>query len=394
MDKPVSPVILTIDDDDGVRQSIAAYLADSGFTMLEAADGDQGLAMFDEHRPDIVLTDLRMPNVDGLTVLRQIMRKVPEQPVLVISGAGAMSDAVEAIRLGASDYFIKPIADLEVLEHRIARCLEQARLSRENQRYRLALEEKNRQLSVNLKLLEQDQQAGRLIQQKLLPKTPLNVSDYTLSHKIIPSLYLSGDFVEYIVIDDRWIAFFIADVSGHGASSAFLTTLVKNFASRQYSYYQRGQHRAILEPELFLTKLNRSMLNSGFDKHLTMIFGVIDIEQNTLTYSVAGHLPLPVLVEPGAVAQYLPGRGMPIALFENPTFSTQSIDLPKQFTLSLFSDGILEILPPKNLADKETHLLSLLSPAPKDITALEKVFCLDDIADAPDDIAVLMITKG
>ncbi|ROS04811.1 response regulator receiver domain-containing protein [Sinobacterium caligoides] len=386
-------VILTIDDDDGVRQSIAAYLEDSGFSVIEAVDGEQGLTLFEQYSPDIVLTDLRMPNIDGLTVLQEITKRVPEQPVIVISGAGGMNDAVEALRLGACDYFIKPIVDLEVLEHSIARCLEQSRLREENLRYRTELEAKNTQLKFNLKLLEQDQQAGRMIQQKLLPASPLSAGDYSLSHRIIPSLYLSGDFVDYLIVDGRWLTFFIADVSGHGASSAFLTALLKNFSARQYSYYQRGRSQAILEPKTFLGKVNRSLLNSGFEKHMTMFFGVIDMTSNEMSYSVAGHLPLPILVADGK-PEYIQGKGMPVGLFEEADFHENTLQLPNTFTLNLFSDGILEILPPPDLMAKEAYLLNLFSGEPKDMAELSQLLALDTVEEAPDDIAVLMIVKG
>jgi hypothetical protein len=67
--------------------------------------------------------------------------------------------------------------------------------------------------------------------------------------------------------------------------------------------------------------------------------------------------------------------------------------LPSTFTLSLFSDGILEILPPQNLTDKEQYLLQLFADRPESMQALSKAFKLDDVKDAPDDIAVLMISK-
>ncbi|CAH0990519.1 Regulator of RpoS [Sinobacterium norvegicum] len=385
--------ILTIDDDDGVRQSLAAYLADSGFDVIEAEDGEQGLALFQQHNPDIVLSDLRMPGIDGLTVLKTIMEAVPSQPVIIISGAGGMNDAVEALRLGACDYFIKPIVDLEILEHSIVRNLEQSRLRQQNIEYRHQLEQKNNQLQINLQLLEQDLQAGRMIQQKLLPKSPCQYGDYNLSHQIIPSLYLSGDFVDYLLIDDRWITFLIADISGHGASSAFITALLKNFFARQFSHFQRGVPSGILEPTIFLDKVNRSLLQSGFDKHMTMFFGVIDMENNSLRYSIAGHLPLPVIVSEANKPRFIEGKGMPVGLFEQADFVEQTISLPPSFTLSLFSDGILEILPPKNLTDKEQYLLQLFTNRPESMQQLSRAFKLDEVKDAPDDIAVLMISK-
>ena len=106
--------LLIIDDDTIVRQNIVAYLEDSGFQVFQASDGPSGLASFREHNPDLVLTDLRMPVIDGLQVLRSIHEESPDAAVIVISGAGVISDVVEALRLGASDYLIKPVVDMEM----------------------------------------------------------------------------------------------------------------------------------------------------------------------------------------------------------------------------------------------------------------------------------------
>ncbi|MEJ2419843.1 MAG: response regulator, partial [Exilibacterium sp.] len=105
--------LLIIDDDTIVRQNIVAYLEDSGFDVYQASDGRCGLALFRRDPPDLVLSDLRMPGVDGLQVLKEVHEQSPEIPVIVISGAGVMSDVVEALRLGASDYLIKPVVDME-----------------------------------------------------------------------------------------------------------------------------------------------------------------------------------------------------------------------------------------------------------------------------------------
>ena len=115
--------VLVIDDDDDVRCSIASYLSGSGYIMCEAADGESGLAMMAIEKPELVLCDLRIPQLNGINILKVIGDTYPHVPIIVISGAGVMSDAVEALRLGASDYLIKPIIDLEVLEHAIERSL-------------------------------------------------------------------------------------------------------------------------------------------------------------------------------------------------------------------------------------------------------------------------------
>ena len=217
-----SATLLIIDDDDVVRASIAAYLEDSGFKVLQANNGVQGLELFDREQPDLLVCDLRMPQIDGLELIRRINGKASEIPVIVLSGAGVMSDAVEALRLGAADYLIKPLEDLAVLEHSVRRALDRANLRFENRRYREKLETANRELKASLSLLQEDQNAGRQVQMNMLPDTPWQEGDFSFAHLIIPSLFLSGDFVDYFRVDERRIAFYLADVSGHGASLSLI----------------------------------------------------------------------------------------------------------------------------------------------------------------------------
>lgn len=168
----VSATLLIIDDDEVVRESLAAYLEDSNFKVLQALNGLQGLQIFESEQPDLVICDLRMPQIDGLELIRRIRQTASETPIIVLSGAGVMSDAVEALRLGAADYLIKPLEDLAVLEHSVRRALDRAYLRVENQRYRDKLEAANRELQASLNLLQEDQNAGRQVQMNMLPVTP------------------------------------------------------------------------------------------------------------------------------------------------------------------------------------------------------------------------------
>ncbi|HON77315.1 MAG TPA: response regulator [Spirochaetota bacterium] len=133
--------VLTIDDEDIVRENIAAYLEDNNFTVFQGKNGKHGIEMFRKVRPDIVLLDLRMPEMDGIEVLKLIREESDEIPVIMISGTGVMNDAIEALRVGAWDYIIKPIQDMAVLEHALSKSLERAALLRENRLYREHLEE-------------------------------------------------------------------------------------------------------------------------------------------------------------------------------------------------------------------------------------------------------------
>ena len=388
-----SATLLIIDDDDVVRASLAAYLEDSGFHVLQAANGLQGLEVFQQASPDLLICDLRMPQVDGLELIRRINALQVETPVIVVSGAGVMSDAVEALRLGAADYLIKPLEDLAVLEHSVRRALDRANLRLENQRYREQLETANRELQASLHLLQEDQNAGRQVQMNMLPVTPWQVDGLSFAHQIIPSLYLSGDFVDYFRVDGSRIAFYLADVSGHGASSAFVTVLLKFMTTRLLYESRRGGEMPEFKPSEVLGHINRGLINCKLGKHVTMLGGVIDLENNRLTYSIGGHLPLPVLYSEGQ-ARYLEGRGLPVGLFADASYQDHELQLPEAFSLTLLSDGILDLLSGDTLKEKEAQLPELISAAGGSLDGLRKAFGLANLGEMPDDIALLVLSRN
>lgn len=389
----VSATLLIIDDDEVVRESLAAYLEDSNFKVLQALNGLQGLQIFESEQPDLVICDLRMPQIDGLELIHRIRQTASETPIIVLSGAGVMSDAVEALRLGVADYLIKPLEDLAVLEHSVRRALDRAYLRVENQRYRDKLEAANRELQASLNLLQEDQNAGRQVQMNMLPVTPWSIEGLEFSHRIIPSLYLSGDFVDYFRVDERRVAFYLADVSGHGASSAFVTVLLKFMTTRLLYESRRNGTLPEFKPSEVLAHINRGLINTKLGKHVTMLGGVIDLEKNSLTYSIGGHLPLPVLFVEGQ-ASYLEGRGLPVGLFDDATYDDRVMELPPSFSLSLFSDGILDVLPGATLKEKEASLPEQVAAAGGTLDGLRQVFGLANLAEMPDDIALLVLSRN
>ena len=235
----MATAVLVIDDDSLVRDSIAAYLDDCNFSMLTADSASAGLVVLDEHRVDAVICDLKMPGVGGIELLQVIKARRPLLPVIVVSGAGVMDDVVQALRFGADDYLVKPIIDLEVLHHSLTKALQRAQLEEENSAYREYLEKTNTELQRGLDELRNDQLAGRQAQLRMLPE-PLDFKQIRCRHSVTPSLMLSGDFLDYFELDDDRLVFYIADVSGHGASSAFVTVLLKNLTYRLKRNYKRG----------------------------------------------------------------------------------------------------------------------------------------------------------
>ncbi|MFC1843383.1 HD domain-containing phosphohydrolase [Thermodesulfobacteriota bacterium] len=133
--------VLTVDDDEFVREILAAYLEDSGYEVLQAENGRLGLETFRRERPDLVMLDLRMPEMDGLEVLGHITKESPDTPVILVSGMGTIGDAIKALKLGAWDYIAKPIHDMGVLEHAVNKALERSEFIEQRKKYREHLEE-------------------------------------------------------------------------------------------------------------------------------------------------------------------------------------------------------------------------------------------------------------
>ena len=382
------PKILLIDDDSSVRRSISTFLSDSGFEIIEAANGSDGVFLFKREKPDLVLCDLRMPDMDGLEVIKEVTSESSNTPVIVISGYGEIGDAVQALRLGAADYLMKPIKDLEVLEYSVRRGLKQAALIAENLDYGKQLESTNSQLRRSLDLLRTDQQAGRLVQTRLLPHTPFQLGRFVCQHKIVPSLYLSGDFVDYWSAEDGQLVFYIADVSGHGASSAFVTVLLK-YMARDITKRQHKRHES-LSAAAILAKLNKELNQANLQKHVTMFIGIVDQKLNYLTYSAAGHYPMPIV---GSRKGYtlLEEKSFPLGVHDKASYDDVILEIDSEFSINLFSDGVLELIDAQSLASKESYLIDLVTSKKGDYQEVYDSLDLDSVPDAPDDVALLTI---
>ncbi len=123
-----------------------------------------------------------------------------------------------------------------------------------------------------------------------------------------------------------------------------------------------------------------------------MVVGVLDLVNNSLRYSVAGHLPQPVLMSSEG-ARYLRGEGSAVGIMVDAHYEEHMLELPARFTLALFSDGILEILPPQSLIEKEKYFLNVFDEAAESPEVLAHRLGLNTVETAPDDIAALFISK-
>lgn len=385
--------VLVIDDDPERARALSDMVESAGFRTEVITDVNNAQYSLGANSDlDVILCEMDLKDVSWGEARRTLREMDVQVPAIMLSDEAEAGRMMTALRLGAADFFVRPVEDREALVRSIERCVRQRQMRRELQESRQRLEAANTELRGAIKVLEQDQQAGRQVQLRMLPSTPLVLDDYVFSHTVIPSLYLSGDFTDYFTVGDHFVTFFMADVSGHGSSSAFATVLLKNLFARKRSDFLRRHDDTVLSPVAMLNQANRELLGLEVGKFATMVVGLLDMEENTLRYSIAGHLPLPVLVSHEG-ARYLRGEGSAVGIMKEAEYQEHLISLPSSFMLAVFSDGILEILPPKNLIDKENYFLDVFEQAADTPEELVTRLGLDRVDTAPDDIAALFISK-
>jgi len=133
--------VLFVDDEEGIRKVISIILFDAGYEVLTAADGEKGLILCREESPQIVITDIRLPGMDGIDVLKSIKETDPNREVIVVSGYGEMEHAIRALQLDASDFITKPINN-EALMVALERAKERYNTRRELEDYAALMEDR------------------------------------------------------------------------------------------------------------------------------------------------------------------------------------------------------------------------------------------------------------
>ncbi len=123
--------ILVVDDEMKMRRLLEMTLKNLGHEVVQAGDGVEALACFDEAPFDLVMTDLKMPRMDGMQLLRKLRERGEEVPVIVLTAYGTIETAVETMKLGAADYIIRPF-EMETVELAVARALAMGLMQREN----------------------------------------------------------------------------------------------------------------------------------------------------------------------------------------------------------------------------------------------------------------------
>lgn len=336
-------MILVVDDSKDSRLLLAAILKREGFILQEAPDGRSVAEMCTEDPPDLILLDIVMPHKDGYETCKELKKNLETQniPVIFLSAKDDTSDKVKGLDLGAVDYITKPFDKSEVVA-RVKTQLKIHNLTNE-------LIESNRLLQEKQNKIEEDLEAAAQIQSALIPSAKPELPEFSFSWQFVPSDQSGGDIFNIHLLDDRTLAVYLVDVSGHGVPAAMVTVSVaQSLQPHGYAVLHRNDRNdgdssllAPRNPSRVLNILNRDYPIERFDKYFTIVYMIIDRVSGTIIYSNAGH-PTPLLLRNSGSIERLDAGGPMIGLGDLLPFEDGKKQLTKGDRLYLHTDGITE----------------------------------------------------
>ena len=316
------PLILIVEDNRESREILEARLTANDYEVLTAPDGEAGLHMAREKKPDLILLDILMPKMDGLEVCRRIKgdSTLPFMPIILVTAKADSKDVIAGLEAGGDEYLAKPV-DQGALLARVQSML------RIKDLHDTVMAQSNQ-------LKEQLRTATR-IQSLFWPKIPDLSHNSHIWAVSVPAGYVGGDLYDVIPLQDGSVLTYVADVSGKGVPAALIMAVLST----------RIRVEALLQNDLglLLFAVNNSMYELASEEgyFASIILARFWPANGKVQMVRAGH-PYPLWIA-GGIIQNLPQiKGISIGVSPGAEFETKEIVLSPGDALFLFSDGISE----------------------------------------------------
>jgi CheY-like chemotaxis protein len=308
--------IVVIEDEVVFRFQLVSFLRQRGATVIEACNGLEGLARIEEFAPDVVLCDLRMPDLDGLQVISKACEVYPLLPVIVISGQGSMVDVSEALRLGALDYLTKPLADMAVLEQTICDCIDYQdgkSAQEDDDQWQLATEE----LADHITHFRRHDPAATRLLENLQVSSPQELGGFYFEFDS------GGGFLlcDVGLARQNCLVIILADLSIMADDAAMGAALIKSFLNQPFRKFHQGEDQLLVDPAAMLSWLNQQLYAARMGCCVPLVYLVMDGQQQQLLYANAGFVGVPVEMESASA-------GLPLGLLGNISYENIQLSLP------------------------------------------------------------------
>jgi phosphoserine phosphatase RsbU/P len=319
-----TPKVLLVDDEESLLKLFYYNLTKAGFDCITAIGGAEGLKKAREAVPDIIISDIMMPNIDGFELRKLLLEdeELKNIPFLFLTSKGEEADILEGYDLGITDYIIKTSGP-RVVVAKVSAILNS--LGKERQ-----------------KVVAELHTAADSLRAKVVPDNYPRFSGYEIKHwhqpfKGIPG----GDFIDYFSLDENNLAIILGDVMGKKWNAWYFA-----FA---YAGYIRSALRSILQrtedhsPSEIIQHVNQSIYQDAKVSEVFATLSVITVNNKTMTakYSGAGDLPVLLKRKNGSVISYV-SDGMLLGFTQDGNYNDVIIPMEQGDFLFLTTDGVLE----------------------------------------------------
>ena len=339
--------ILFVEDDQELALALASGFGDddtSNFVIEAAPSLEEAIALLGSGRIDIVLLDLNLPDSRGLETFSKIQRIAPELPIIILSGLADEELALESVRAGAQDYFVKGSMSVHVLVRAVRYALERKQLQRQLADYASQLRLRNEVMEAELRIARDIQRAYLPLGEADFPRQ--HNTDSALLHvhsRFLPAAELGGDFFDILEVSETQIGVFICDVMGHGVSAGLVAGIVRGLI-------EEARPNAD-DAGAFLTDLNRGMravlCHTDGPIFATAFYAVANLAAEKLCYATAGH-PAPLFFDQRTrqLESLVPAPGIAgpaLGLFEKVIYEESSRALRPNDLFILYTDGLSDV---------------------------------------------------
>ncbi|MFZ5518591.1 MAG: PP2C family protein-serine/threonine phosphatase [Candidatus Zhuqueibacterota bacterium] len=321
--------LLIIDDDKSIVYFLSEALKRESYRLSLAHGGKEALRFLKEQQFDLVVTDLQMPEVNGLDVLTAVKESSPSTEVLILTAYGSIKSAVRAMKMGAYEYLSKPV-DVEELRLKVAQALEHRTM-------KLKIEQQQKEIDEHHAMIQRDLKLAEQVQLSLVPQVVCD-DDIEISVKYLPVIGVGGDYAD-VYTDSKGNTYVtIIDVTGHGIAAALVVNRICSEV--------RNLVRDELEPSEILFYLNNFIIDT-FQRtgmFLTMFASKLNHKDKLFTYAGSSHPALVLCKNATHELSHLPSQNLIIGFEKKDknSFIQDRIRLQAGDKIVFYTDGVID----------------------------------------------------
>jgi anti-anti-sigma factor len=398
--------ILVVDDEEPLRKLlITALQRTKEYEIFEAADGLEAQKVLSMEPMDLVITDLVMPSMGGDVLMHWAKEHYPHLMWIILTGQGTMTDAMEAVRMGAFDFVLKGTDAVSTLLPRVRNAVQQYWQAQETQHLHARIEQQNVRLREQVARLDDacqllSQQAETIqedffraagIQRALLPREPPMLDGVAVDAIYRPCDRVGGDLYDVVRLDDHRLGVCVADAAGHGVAAAMLAVVFKSRLR-----LTDPQTSAPRQPQEVFEDLNEHLVEECRAPRMfvSAVYCLFDTATREATIASAGHPPALIHRSDGRIER-IPRSGPALGLAPGAQFTQTRVTLQPGERVLFYTDGLFQTLHGKPSLTIERISEILAKEKLEGIDLLRKLLSIK--AEGPemrqeDDITLLVLT--